>query len=149
MKKKLAFILVIILFLFLFKGINIAQNEKITKVENIEEVINEDFSMDAYNMLLDDSMNNQKDNDQKHKQFIGWMISIGIIAGTMIIILVTHIFLFYIFNIWIIVDGKPVRAFKFGKKNEKIRLLKKTYVFVYRECNQIYNKKEDILKINE
>lgn len=87
-----------------------------------------------------------KYNDLKndHEVFVGWMIALGIILGIILVLGIVYVLFFFVFNKWIVVDGKPVRVFRIGKKNDSVRLLKMTFMVIYLDEEAIFNKKEDI-----
>ena len=75
-----------------------------------------------------------------------WAI-ILIVLGSLILLLgLCYLALFFLFNKWIKKDDKAVRAFKFGKKDNQVRLLVMPFRFEYRPENEVYNSKEDALK---
>ena len=87
-----------------------------------------------------------KYNDLKndHEVFVGWMIALGIVLGIILVLGVVYVLFFFVFNKWIMVDDKPVRVFRIGKKNDNVRLLKMTFMVIYRDEEAIFNKKDDI-----
>ena len=120
-----------------------------------KESINEARS--AYDSLSDDEKElvinyskltnaETKYNDLKndHEVFVGWMIALGIILGIILVLGIVYVLFFFVFNKWIVIDEKPVRVFRIGKKNDNVRLLKMTFMVIYRDEEAIFNKKEDI-----
>ena len=99
----------------------------------------------ADNLSIDDTVN-ESDND--HKVLKGWIISLGVIGGFILILSIAYILLFFVFNKWIVVNRKPARAFVIGKKNNKIRLLNASCMVVYRYEVEIFDKKADVVVVD-
>lgn len=127
----------------------------VTYNNSSKKSINE--AREAYDSLSDDEKElvinyskltkaETKYNDLKndHEVFVGWMIALGIILGIILVLGVVYVLFFFVFNKWIVIDEKPVRVFRIGKKNDNVRLLKMTFMVIYRDEEAIFNKKEDI-----
>jgi len=76
----------------------------------------------------------------------GWAIALIIIGSILLLCLLCFFLLFFVFNKWIRKDDKAIRAVKFGKKDNKVRLLVMPFRFEYREESQIFNSKSEALK---
>ena len=76
----------------------------------------------------------------------GWAIALIIIGAVLLLCCLCYILLFFAFNKWIRKDDKALRAVKFGKKDNKARLLVMPFRFEYREESQIFNSKSEALK---
>ncbi len=73
-------------------------------------------------------------------------IVFGIIGGVILLIAIIYVLMMFVFNKWIKKEDKAVRAFKLGKKDNKVRLLVMPFKFEYRDETEVFNKKEDALK---
>ena len=81
--------------------------------------------------------------------FPGWVIAIIIVGGVLVLLCGAWALMMFVFNKWIKVDNKAIRAFKlFGLKNKegKYFLLGFPVKFVSREEVQIYKTKDEALK---
>ncbi len=76
----------------------------------------------------------------------GWAIALIIVGSILLLCLLCFFLLFFVFNKWIRKDDKALRAVKFGKKDNKVRLLVMPFKFEYREESQIFNSKSEALK---
>ena len=76
----------------------------------------------------------------------GWAIALIIVGSILLLCLLCFFLLFFVFNKWIKKDDKALRAVKFGKKDNKVRLLVIPFKFEYREESQIFNSKSEALK---
>ena len=135
--------------------VSIESINKVSYSNSSKKSINE--ARAAYDMLSDDekllvtnysklTSAETKYNDLKndHEVFVGWMIALGIVLGIILVLGVVYVLFFFVFNKWIMVDDKPVRVFRIGKKNDNVRLLKMTFMVIYRDEEAIFNKKDDI-----
>ena len=76
----------------------------------------------------------------------GWAIALIIVGSILLLCLLCFFLLFFVFNKWIRKEDKAIRAVKFGKKDNKVRLLVMPFKFEYREESQIFNSKSEALK---
>lgn len=76
----------------------------------------------------------------------GWAIALIIVGSILLLCLLCFFLLFFVFNKWIRKDGKAIRAVKFGKKDNKVRLLVMPFKFKYREEAEVFNTKKEALK---
>ena len=76
----------------------------------------------------------------------GWAIALIIVGSILLLCLLCFFLLFFVFNKWIRKDDKALRAVKFGKKDNKVRLLVMPFRFEYREEAEVFNTKKDALK---
>jgi hypothetical protein len=81
-----------------------------------------------------------------HITFVGWMIALAIMGGIILSLFIAYILLFFVFNKWTLANNKAIRVFKIGKKNDKIRLLTITLMIIYRNEDEVFNKKSDVIK---
>lgn len=76
----------------------------------------------------------------------GWAIALIIVGSILLLCLLCFFLLFFVFNKWIKKDDKAIRAVKFGKKDNKVRLLVMPFRFEYREETEVFNTKKEALK---
>lgn len=76
----------------------------------------------------------------------GWAIALIIVGSILLLCLLCFFLLFFVFNKWIRKDDKALRAVKFGKKDNKVRLLVMPFRFEYREETEVFNTKKEALK---
>lgn len=81
-----------------------------------------------------------------HKTLVGWMVALGIMGGIILGLVIAYFLLFFVFNKWTLANGNPIRVFVIGKKNGKVRLLNMTLMIIYREENEVFNTKEELVK---
>jgi len=81
-----------------------------------------------------------------HITFVGWMIALAIMGGIILSLFISYILFFFVFNKWTLANNKAIRVFKIGKKNDKIRLLTITLMVIYRNEDEVFNKKSDVIK---
>ena len=81
-----------------------------------------------------------------HITFVGWMIALAIMGGIILSLFIAYILFFFVFNKWTLANNKAIRVFKIGKKNDKIRLLTITLMIIYRNEDEVFNKKSDVIK---
>ena len=91
--------------------------------------------------MLSQSEDTYKELGGNHKAVA---VTFGIIGGILAVIAITYCLLFFVFNKWIVVNGKPARAFMIGKKDEKVRLMKMNCIIIYRNKDEIFNSKKDV-----
>ena len=76
----------------------------------------------------------------------GWAITLIIVGSILLLCLLCFFLLFFVFNKWIRKDNKALRAVKFGKKDNKVRLLVMPFRFEYREEAEVFDTKQEALK---
>ena len=76
----------------------------------------------------------------------GWVIAFIVIGGLLVLCCLCYLLLFFVFNKWIRKEDKALRAVKFGKKEDKVRLLVMPFKFEYREESQVFDTKKEALK---
>lgn len=76
----------------------------------------------------------------------GWAIALIIVGSILLLCLLCFFLLFFVFNKWIKKDDKAIRAVKFGKKDNKVRLLVMPFRFEYREEAEVFDTKQEALK---
>ncbi len=81
-----------------------------------------------------------------HRTLVGWMVALGIMGGIILGLVIAYFLLFFVFNKWTLANGNPIRVFVIGKKNGKVRLLNMTLMIIYREENEVFNTKEELVK---
>lgn len=70
-------------------------------------------------------------------------IVLGIVGGVLLLLCLAYVLMMFVLNKWINKDGKAVRAFKLGKKEDKVRLLVVPCKFEYRNESEVYNSKSE------
>ena len=81
----------------------------------------------------------------KDAGFPGWAIALIVIDSFLLALVIAYVLLFFVFNKWTIVNGAAVRVIKCGKSGEKTVLITMLLVVVYKNENEIFNKKEEVL----
>lgn len=76
----------------------------------------------------------------------GWAIALIIVGSILLLCLLCFFLFFFVFNKWIRKDDKAIRAVKFGKKDNKVRLLVMPFRFEYREEAEVFDTKQEALK---
>jgi len=76
----------------------------------------------------------------------GWAIALIIVGSILLLCLLCYFLLFFVFNKWIKKEDKAIRAVKFGKKDNKVRLLVMPFRFEYREEAEVFDTKQEALK---
>jgi len=76
----------------------------------------------------------------------GWAIALIIVGSILLLCLLCFFLLFFVFNKWIRKDDKAIRAVKFGKKDNKVRLLVMPFRFEYRQEAEVFDTKQEALK---
>ena len=76
----------------------------------------------------------------------GWAIALIIVGSVLLIFCLCFFLLFFVFNKWIRKDDKALRAVKFGKKDDKVRLLVMPFRFEYRQEAEVFDTKQEALK---
>ena len=82
----------------------------------------------------------------KNSGLPAWAIVLIVLGSLILLLGLCYLALFFLFNKWIKKDDKAVRAFKFGKKDDQVRLMTMCFKFEYRPENEVFNSKEDALK---
>ena len=76
----------------------------------------------------------------------GWAIALIVIGCVLLLCCVCYLLLFFVFNKWINKDGKAVRVFKLGKKDDKVRVIIMPCKFEYKEESEVFKTKEEAMK---
>ncbi len=78
----------------------------------------------------------------------GWGIALIVVGSVILLFGLCFLLLFFLLNKWIKEGDKAVRVlrFAFGKKDGKQRYLALSCKFVYRNKEEVFNRKEDALK---
>ena len=76
----------------------------------------------------------------------GWAIALIVIGCVLLLCCGCYLLLFFVFNKWINKDGKAVRVFKLGKKDDKVRLIIMPCKFEYKEESEVFKTKEEAMK---
>ena len=69
-----------------------------------------------------------------------------LVGGIILDLVIAYFLLFFVFNKWTLANGNPIRVFVIGKNNGKVRLLNMTLMIIYREENEVFNTKEELVK---
>ena len=72
----------------------------------------------------------------------GWGIALIIIGAIILTCGICYLLLFFVFNKWAEIDGKKVRIFKLGKKENQVRIVTMKCMIKYIDEAQILNSKE-------
>ena len=80
-----------------------------------------------------------------HQVAVTWAIMCSIVGGLIVLLGACYLLMMFVFNKWIKEDDKAIRAFKFGRKEGKVRLLVMPLRFEYREEDEVFDNKEDAL----
>ena len=76
----------------------------------------------------------------------GWSIALIVIGCVLLLCCGCYLLLFFVFNKWINKDGKAVRVFKLGKKDDKVRVIIMPCKFEYKEETEVFKTKEEAMK---
>ena len=78
-----------------------------------------------------------------------WAIVLIVILALILLCGICYLLLFFVFNKWINNNGKKIRVFKLGKKNNKVKVI--TMFFAIKEIDEeeLLNSKDEIVKSNE
>ena len=76
----------------------------------------------------------------------GWAIALIVIGCVLLLCCGCYLLLFFVFNKWINKDGKAVRVFKLGKKDDKVRVIIMPCKFEYKEESEVFKTKEEAMK---
>ena len=69
-----------------------------------------------------------------------------VLGGIVALLAISYILMFFVFNKWIELGDRIVRAVKLGHKKGKMRLLLMPFRFEYRDEKEIYNTKTEALR---
>ena len=72
----------------------------------------------------------------------GWGIALIIIGAIILTCGICYLLVFFVFNKWAEIDGKKVRIFKLGKKENQVRIITMKCMIKYIDEAQILNSKE-------
>lgn len=81
---------------------------------------------------------------QNYKVFKGWMITLIIVGGIILVLAIIYWFLFFVCNEWTIANDKSARVFRVRNREDKVVLIKMNGIIVYRYDNEVYKKKRDM-----
>ena len=76
----------------------------------------------------------------------GWAIALIVIGCVLLLCCGCYLLLFFVFNKWINKDGKAVRVFKLGKKDDKVRVIIMPCKFEYKEESEVFKTKDEAMK---
>ena len=79
------------------------------------------------------------------KGFPAWGIALIVIDSILVLIAMAYLAIFFIFNKWIVVNGKAVRVLKCGKSEGKVRTITYVLSIEYVDESQVFNSKEEVL----
>ena len=88
-----------------------------------------------YQTLVDAEITYQKLMDKK----LILPIVLGSVGGFIFLLGLTYVLMFFVFNKWIKEDDKFLRVVRFGKKEDKVRLMKMSFRFIYKDEGEILN----------
>ena len=81
---------------------------------------------------------NQVDLLPIHELRMGWIRTFIALFVTLCLAVLAYVFAFFVFNCYIVVDNRIVRACKIGKKYTKVRLLTFDFRMIYRSQSQVF-----------
>ena len=81
----------------------------------------------------------------KGKGLAGWAIALIVIDSLLVAMAMAYLAIFFIFNKWIVINGKAIRALVCGKKEDKTRVVTLFLGIEYRNANEIFNSQEEAL----
>ena len=87
---------------------------------------------------FDKGETDQVDLLSMHELKMGWIRTILSLLVTICLAALAYVFAFFVFNYYIVVDNKIVRACKIGKKYTKVRLLTFDFRMIYRSQSQVF-----------
>nr|MCR5349591.1 hypothetical protein [Acholeplasmatales bacterium] len=73
------------------------------------------------------------------------LIILLIIACILVLLIIALLLIFLLSGKWIINNGKPSKAMKIGRKDDKIKLLCMNFKIIYKSPNEIFDSKVDAL----
>ncbi len=142
---------------------NAAANEVIAKINAIGEVDGSDAckariddARSSYDALTDSQKGLVSNYDtllaaekayaEKTNGLAWWAIILIIFACLIALGVVAYFVMFYLGNKWINKNGKAVRVFELGKKDEQSRLLTMSCRIEYRQSEEVFKTKDEALK---
>ena len=84
-----------------------------------------------------------KNTDTVGASLPGWAIALIVIGGLLVLCCVFFLLLFFVFNKWIKIEDKAVRAIKVGKKDDQIKLMRMNFSIEYRVKEEVFDTKKD------
>ena len=78
--------------------------------------------------------------------FPTWLIPIVIVVGVLVLLGIVYLLTFFVFNKWAVINSKPARIVKIGKKDGKVRVLTHTFKSTSLDEGEILKSKKDCLK---
>ena len=76
--------------------------------------------------------------------FPGWATALIVIDALLVLLAMTYLALFFIFNKWIVVNGKPTRALICGHNDEgKIRTITLFFQIEYKDEGEVFNSEDE------
>lgn len=132
-------------------NVSLDSGDKIKTAEEAYDSLSEEEKslIPDYHDELESKIQTYKDLVKKHKTTVTLIIVFGILGGLILLVLLTWVLMMFVFNKWIKVNDKAIRACKvFGirKKDGKFLVLAFPIKFVGKEESELYKNKEDALK---
>ncbi len=81
----------------------------------------------------------------KGKGLAGWAIALIVIDSLLVAMAMAYLAIFFIFNKWIVINGKAIRVLVCGKKEDKTRVVTLFLGIEYRNANEVFNSQEEAL----
>ena len=78
--------------------------------------------------------------------FPTWLIPIVIVVGVLVLLGIVYLLTFFVFNKWAVINSKPARIVKTGKKDGKVRVLTHAFKSTLLDEGEILKSKKDCLK---
>ncbi len=78
--------------------------------------------------------------------FPTWLIPIIIVVGVLVLLGIIYLLTFFVFNKWAMINSKPTRIVKIGKKDDKVKVLTNTFTKTLLDDSEILKSKNDCLK---
>ena len=81
------------------------------------------------------------------KSFPVWAAVVIPVGGILLVFGLLLLLFFFALNKWVIHNGKPVRVYKIGKKDDKVKLLTLGFKVILKDESEIFDSKADALKL--
>ena len=123
--------------------------EKIEAARNAYDALTEEEKGLLPDAKLEDLTNAEAEYARLQAEaatMLGWAIALIVIGSLILLCGACYLVMFFFLNKWIRVGDKAARVFKFGKKEDKVRLIAMPFKFVYLPEEEVFSSKEEALK---
>ena len=79
--------------------------------------------------------------ESDHNRNLIIIIVASSVGGLLVLLILIYLMMFFVFNKWVIENDKNIRVIQLSKKDEKVKLLTKSFKVIYKEKSQISKKK--------